>query len=164
MDKKLWENGVPAAYKTIAGYAPTECDGDKECWRKGSEWSTLFIVNGLLWLFMALNMACVAVGAYKPMFRFIGACVACPLYCFHFAMLIVTGIFRFRAAGALCALDESPNNYEELDKNKQPQFNDSWTYKKDGELIMAIWIIALICGGCCISLACGALKPPAMRM
>ena len=125
------------------------CDGDEDCLRAGTRWSHVFLANGLLMIFIATNMICVAVGAYKHKARVVGAYYASCLWCAHFAIIIATGVYRLRPVGMACALNESATNAPTSDIEDA---NDDWTYKKDGALILALWIIQILsCQGCLVA-------------
>merc|ERR1712014_387818 len=82
------------AYIQVGNVAIDECDGDEDCMKRGTQWSAIFAVGGVLYLCLTINMIFVGIGAWKAWARFIGACCACPMWCFNFAMIIVTATFR----------------------------------------------------------------------
>ena len=95
------------------------------------------------------------VGAYKALVRLIAALCTCILCLYAFSMLIVTPVYRFRPMGALTALCEDDTNVICTDVNDSSCVNSDWTYKKDGELILAIWIVQLIfCVFSCVGSIC----------
>lgn len=102
---------------------------------------------------LMINMICVGIGAWKAWARFTGAICAFPMWCFNFAMLIVTATFRFRAYGKACALVESDTN---MPSDSFEDLDDQWTYEKDGALIMGIFIVAIL--NCCACFSC-ATRP-----
>jgi hypothetical protein len=135
-------------------YALT-CLGDIDCGMAGSRWSHIFLMQGLLFLFIMLNFGCIAVGAYKPVFRLIGAWCASCLCCAHFGIIIATAVYRFRAVGKMCALSEQWTNFS----SDIEDTDDTWTYKSDGALILAIWIIQLLTFCCCCCAGSMPLRP-----
>ena len=156
---------VPTEYQTAAaGYyavfkwAPSECDGDEECWARGTQWSHLYITLGIVYLLLCIQMMMVACGARKAGWRIAASMMSCPLGCAQFAMVIVVGIYRFRAAGKLCALSEQPTNW-----TSSTEVDDFWTYEQDGRLIMAWWIFTLITMFMCGS-GCGPIARMPYRM
>ena len=82
-------------------------------------------------------MICVGLGAFNAWLRLFGMCSASCLCCLHFAFIIVTGVYRFRDYGKLCALNKLYTNQTSTDEPA----NDDWTYEKDGTLILSLWII-----------------------
>ena len=126
-----------------------------EDYKAGTMWSVAFAFNGFLMLAILLNFVCVCLGAYKAIFRMIGALCACCICCVHLIAIIVTAITRFNLHAQLCALNPTPTNY--VGKDEMPPTTDLWTYEKDGALILALWLIQLLC--CCCS-CCGAAIYP----
>ena len=86
------------------------CDGDADCMLSGSKWSVLFIVNGLLMLFLMFNMVCVGFGTKMPACRVTGAIVGGILGLVNFAMIVTTAVYRFSAIGMLCSMDVTSTN------------------------------------------------------
>jgi hypothetical protein len=82
------------------------CLGDEDCLNKGSKWSHIFLMNGLILICITLNYICIAVGAHKPLMRLIAAWVAPFLCCAHIGIIIATAVYRFSDAGKICALSE----------------------------------------------------------
>ena len=125
------------------------CDGDEDCLKAGSRWSHVFLANGILMAVIALNMVCVAVGAYKATIRTVAAYFAVCIYCAHFGTIVATGVYRFRPIGMACAMSEKATN---APTENVVDINDDWTYKKDGTLLLALFIVQLVtCQGCCIA-------------
>ena len=126
-----------------------------EDYKAGTMWSAAYAFNGFLMLAIVVNFLCVCAGAYKAIFRMIGSLCACCLCCVHLIAIIVTAITRFNLHAQLCSLNPSPTNY--VGKDEMPPATDLWTYEKDGALILALWLIQLLC--CCCS-CCGAAVWP----
>lgn len=145
-----------SAYVAVGTAAVDECDMDEDCIKRGTQWSTLFVVNGILYICLMINMICVGIGAWKAWARLFGAVCAFPMWCFNFAMLIVTATFRFRAYGKACALNEQYTNMTCSDADCINDVDDTWTYMKDGALIMGIFIVAIL--NCCACFSC-ATRP-----
>ena len=82
-------------------------------------------------------MICVGLGAYYAILRLIGMICASCLCCLQFSFIIVTGVYRFRDYGRLCALSKLWTNQTSTDEPA----DDTWTYAKDGNLILALWIL-----------------------
>lgn len=142
-------------------FSKTDCSKDKKCLYKGSQWSTIYLANGILLLLIALNMICVGVGSYKAMPRLIGAWVAQILCCAHFAIIIVTAVFRFSIAGRLCAMN---NVWTSAPSSDADDVSDAWTMKKDGSLILALWILQLLFCCCCCGAGMAPMAPPKGNM
>ena len=124
-------------------------------YKAGTMWSVAFAFNGFLFVAIFVNFICVCAGAYKAIFRMLGALCACCLCCVHLIAIIVTAITRFNLHAQLCALNPTPTNY--VGKDEKPPTTDLWTYEKDGALILAFWILQLFC--CCCT-CCGAAVYP----
>merc|ERR1719230_2489913 len=95
------------AYVLVGYAAPDQCDQDEDCAKLGTQWSALYLFNGLLYLCLMGNMICVGIGTWKAMARMLGAACALPCWCFNFAMLMVTATYRYRGYGKACALNET---------------------------------------------------------
>ena len=121
------------------------CRVGSDCQKEGTLWSVIFMLNGILMLLIVVKQLFVCVGVYVAACRMIAGCWAIYLWCPYFAALIVTPVFRFSDKSKLCALNPTPTNYDSWDA--RPQSDDTWTYEKDGALILALWILQLIC--CC---------------
>ena len=128
-------------------------DCDQDCKDAGSQWSTVFFLNGVVTLLLVINFMCVCVGSRVAVVRLLAAWFACCICCAHFPIIITTAVFRFRPQGMLCALSEANTYYS--DDESLP--TDDWTYEKDGSLILALWIIQLLCCCCC---CCAGATPP----
>lgn len=148
---ELWTD--PEEALSLRNEIAVDCDAD--CQKLGSRWSVIFILNGILLLLVLLNMCCVGVGAYVPIFRCLGACCAPWCCCAHFAIIVMTGVFRFSLYGRLCALSKGATNW--TSKDDAP--DDDWTYEKDGQLILALWILQILSFVCCCGVSCLPLRP-----
>ena len=116
-------------------------------------------MNGMLMVLLLLNLCCACVGAYKASFRILGAICGYCLCCLHLVVLIITPALRFSKRGRLCAYSSAPTNY--LGKDVDPIVDDTWTYKKDGALIIALWIIQFLCCCCtCFGATQRGMVPP----
>ena len=128
-----------------------ECGNDWGCWRRGSEWSGTFLMNGLILIFTMLTCCCVGAGAYQPMCRQLGALcmsVACML---NLIAAIMTAAVRFRPQGALCA---AYHGYTAVPSDQIKDISDSWTFAKDGAFLAAMFILMLLGSCLCCALAC----------
>ena len=126
---------------------------DEDCLKAGSRWSHVYITNGMILVCIILNFVCVAVGAYKGMLRVIAALFSLCLCIPHFAIIIATGVYRFRTIGLLCAESLTPTNKP----SKDAEIDDSWTMRKDAQLILALWLVQLLC--CAFTCVLGAVGP-----
>ena len=128
-------------------------DCDEDCLKAGTKWSDVYIANGIILLMIVCNMICVGIGACNAVCRLTGSICANLLCCAHFGIVIATAVYRFRPMGALCSkLPENTN----IPTTEPADVDDAWTYVKDGELILACWIIQFLCCCCC----CGAGNRP----
>ena len=132
------------------------CGEDKECADLGTRWTTIFLMNAILLLIISVNMIFVAVGAFKPVFRCIGAWSACVICPAHLAIIIVSFIIRFSHSGRACSLSLEATNWPSADPLDS---NDFWTFKKDAQLILGILIIQISCCCCCCLTGCAPISP-----
>ena len=102
-----------------------------------------------------VNMILVVIGANKLTVRLIAGYCGIALCIAHFATLIATAVYRFRDVGKLCTYSEAPTN---VPNDKPEDANDDWTYKKDASLILALWIIQLLCCCSCMGTALSPLR------
>jgi len=136
-------------------------DCDSDCQKKGSEWSTAFFANAVIIMLVIFNMVCACVGTKKAIARVIASCCACAICCAHFGIIITTAVFRFRPQGQLCALSLRPTS---VPADKDSEITDDWTYEKDGALLLALWIIQLLCCCCCGGAGSGHGNKPQANM
>ena len=112
-------------------------DCDAECWKKGSRWSLVYLLNALVVLLLMISMVLICIGTRHPKLRIISSYLASIICLFHSVVLILTAVFRFRPQGMLCALNEQPTYWSSDDEHP----TNEWNYKKDSQLILALWII-----------------------
>ena len=99
------------AKKLIESIA-AECQEDLDCYRVGSQFSKIYMINAIFLTLVFFQMLCLAGGAFRPWFNFFGVlCTPC-VFCAHFIIIIITGTYRFSDAGKLCALTTLPSYYE----------------------------------------------------
>ena len=143
-----------------------EADCDADCQKEGTRWSLVFQFNGITLALLALTYLLLALGARFFTVRIIGACMNCFLTCVHFAAIVTTAVYRFNAKGKLAAICLSPSHYEEGGVPDDPLgsgvLNSDWTFKKDGDLILAIWVcqLFLVFALCCLGSLPLCLAPP----
>lgn len=95
-------------------------------------------MNGVMLLIIAVNMIFVAVGAYKPVFRCIGAWYSCLICPANFTIIIASFFIRLSPAGQVCALSIKATNWPSVNLEDT---NGNWTYARDAMLILGILII-----------------------
>ena len=61
-------------------------------------------------------------------------------------VFITTAVWRFGPAGKLCSMNIAPT----FQGNLKDDTEDTWTYEKDGQLILALWILQILGCGCCL--------------
>ena len=141
--------------KKIADEIYEDCDAD--CLTNGSRWSFVYWMNCLVLFAVIVASFCVMCGTKTHYCRVISAvCMSCWC-CLHFISMIITAMLRFNKFGRICSLNMTATNY--LSKT---EFNDDWTYEKDGSLILVIWIMQLL-GSCCCCFMGVNVPTPAMR-
>lgn len=116
-------------------------DCGDDCGSCGTNWSKLLLMNGIIMILVALNQACIMIGRHKAFFYLIGAYCGAIICLLHVAALVITVIFRFNTPGRICSLSTLPTNYY---SSKAGEFNDMWTYSKDGTLILSLWIVQIL--------------------
>ena len=88
---------------------------------------------------MALNFVLLTFGAFWFYPRLIGTFINCCCGCCNLGGFIFALGVRFNPLGAHCVLNVAPLQYE-----GDSQFNDSWTYKKDGGVLAAFGTLQII--------------------
>ena len=78
-------------------------------------------------IIQGINFILLSVGAFYFYPRLIGTFCNFCLGCCHLSAFSMALAARYSPAGAICAVNISSNQYE-----GDGQFNDEWTYKKDG--------------------------------
>ena len=69
-------------------------------------WSVVLAYASILYLLMAILVLCLGVSYYLPICAIFSACGVCCGQCAHFALIIVTGVFRFSKSGEKCAEED----------------------------------------------------------
>ena len=163
----LYDTSCGAPYSDDQEAADLIADLRKDCTSEscieaGSRWSHIYGGMGTIMLLIMCSTCCVCIGAYKPIFRCIAGCAMNCLCCAHFGMWIATAVYRFRPYGKLCALSKVWTNYTSTDLLSTDYYDDSWTYEKDGSLILGLWVVQLL--GCCCCCFAGVNMPKPARM
>ena len=133
--------------KYLQDLIKTDCDAD--CMKEGTRWSLIFLFNGLTMALLSFTYLLIAIGSRYFTTRIIGACLNCFLSCVHFATIVTTAIYRFNTKGKLAAICIAPSYFEGSDTGV---IGNSWTFKKDGDLILTIWVcqLFLVLALCCL--------------
>ena len=100
----------------------------------------------------------VSVGVFLYPMRIIAIFLQSIFCLLNFGVVIVTSVFRFNTVGKLAALSLAGSTYEVNDG--KASISTERTYADDGELILRLWIISLICVIAQCLLACYAAAPP----
>jgi len=122
-----------------------KCGTDLECYKKGSRWSAIYIINGIITLLLALNMGCVLIGSKHLVPRMMAGLSAPFLCCAHVGVCIATAVLRYTPPGMLCSLSNAPTNWV----GKPELVTDLWTYKKDGLFILICWVLQMCAMSLC---------------
>ena len=95
--------------KEICGSVNTKSDSCLQEIKKGIDWSTIFVFNGVVLFLISFAFLLIAIGAYIFIARVAGACLNLWLGFAHFAAIIVTAVYRFNRRGFFAAncLDHS---------------------------------------------------------
>ena len=112
-----------------------DCLLDKSCRDLGSNWSSVYLSNAIVLLALVANMICVGFGSCIPMCRLTGAWFASFLCLAHFAVIVVTGVYRYSSMGVLCSLATGSSNIT------SDSVDDDWTYEKDARLMVFLFVI-----------------------
>ena len=130
-----------SAYDSCGNYALIADDGDVNF---DTKWTVLLKYNAFLYLILSIIMFLTIFGScFAPLLccTFMGlTCGGCA----HTALLITTGVFRFRSEGKLC------------EENTAPVSADN-TFQDHADKIKALFIaqcVMLIFVGCCQAFAC----------
>jgi len=123
-----------------------------DCLKNGTRWSVAFNFNGVMLFFQACNFLLMTFGAYWFYPRLIGTFVNCCYGCCHLAAwTMAVGVFG-SPLGQSCVINVQPNQYE-----GKEIFNDSMTWKKDGQILISLgalqcilWCVQCFC--CCLPL------------
>ena len=100
------------------------CDGkEEECREKGTEWTMAWSFNASIMIIQGINFIVLSIGAFYFYPRLIGTFCNFCLGCCHLSAFSVALSTRYSAPGAICAINISPNQYDE-DKG----WDDEWTY------------------------------------
>ena len=74
--------------------------------QKGTQWSTIYILNGVTLVLIGSNAVLMIFGAWYFYPRLLALIFNLFLTLLHFCAIVTTGVFRFRALGKLCALSK----------------------------------------------------------
>lgn len=108
---------------------------DKNCRDNGSNWSYVFLINAIVLVAIIANMICVGFGGCIPSCRYTGAVCASFLCLIHFAIIVMTGVYRYNSMGVLCSLATGSTNIS------SDSIDRDWTYHEDGRLMIFLFII-----------------------
>ena len=97
------------------------------------------MLNGIILILLFLAYVLIAIGSGSFHARLIGACLNCWVSVAHVGAILVTGFYIFSPAGRLAANCKDNSFYGGDLKDSEPM-GDDWTFKKDADLIMGIWI------------------------
>ena len=75
-----------------------------------TQWSVIFQLNAVVFLVHTILTGLLLIGTVFPPFIICGGCGHCYSSCAYFAAIIVTGVFRYRSEGELCAKSDSFTN------------------------------------------------------
>lgn len=123
---------------------------DKSCGQMGSGWSHIILANAILMILLFCNLGCIIMGRIRAKWRLLGAYAGFALALAHFGILIAAAIYRFRPQGALCSLDLTLTDFP---TSNPKDSGDSWSFEKDGSLILALWVLQIIGAPMCCLLA-----------
>ena len=102
--------------------------------QRGTQWSTIYILNGMTLILIGSNAVLMIFGAFYFYPRLFALVCNLFLTLLHFCAIVTTGVFRFRALGKLCALSKQPTKKEDVE----------WTYQSDATLIDVLWSFQII--------------------
>ena len=88
-----------------------EAECDEDCMKKGSRWSVLFFVDGLVMFGYSVGFVCMICAMKVPVVRLATSACACCMCLTQFGTIITIGVFRFNSWGLLCSLSERRNMY-----------------------------------------------------
>ena len=121
---------------------------DEDCVNAGTGWSMVMLMNGLLMVFIFLNLGCVIMGRIKAFWRVVAAYAGFVIFLVNIAILSVTGYLRYRPQGALCSVNA---DYTHAPNTNHKDVDDTWTYEKDGSMMLGLWLVqAVFMIPCCL--------------
>ena len=145
-EKRAAWSDAEKAYDFMVNIQESDCDDD--CMKRGTQWSTVMLMNGLMMIFIFFNLSCVIMGRIKAYFRVVAAYAGFIIFLTNLAILSVTGYLRYRPTGALCSLYTENSNVPTTNKD---DVDDAWTFEKDGGLIIGLWLVqAVLMIPCCL--------------
>ena len=89
-------------------------------------------------------MIFVCIGACVPVMRIISSIFGHAVCLFHFCVIVMTAVFRFRHQGRLCAMNKTLTYWESSTEKMTHDKFDDWDYRDDSKGILAIWIIQCV--------------------
>ena len=118
----------------------TYCFNNAEvCFKYGTQWTAAFNINGILLVLMACNFILLIFGSFYFYPRLVGTYLNCCCSCGHIAVAAYALALRFNPVGAHCAINVARIQYKGASK-----FDDTWTYKRDGDTLAALCILQVI--------------------
>jgi len=105
------------------------------CREKGTEWTQAWSFNASIMIIQGINFIVLSIGAFYFYPRLIGTFCNFCLGCCHLSAFSIAIAARYSPAGALCAINISPNQVD------GKTWSDEWTYQKEGQLLGALGIV-----------------------
>lgn len=130
---KLGHNQESGEYQDLVDEIAGQIRSQEDV-QKGTQWSTIYILNGVTLVLIGSNSVLMIFGARYFYPRLLALIFNLFLTLLHFCAIVTTGVFRFRALGKLCALSKQPTKESDLD----------WTYQSDATLIDVLWSFQII--------------------
>ena len=112
----------------------TECD--QECREKGTQWSFLFMFNGIVLLLLCITYLLIAFGAKYFRARIIGSLLNIILLPIYISSVVIIACYRFSKQGKLAALCQASAHFED---DHEPM-SALMTFERDGNIILGTWI------------------------
>ena len=112
------------------------CDGDKDCYARGTDWTSVWGFNAAIMFLQAANFVVLAIGGFWWYPRVVGTILnflcAC---CFHFTAIVMLFGGRLSPPGDLCSYNIVTSTYNSSDKEWDP---DGYTYEDDANKMMGL--------------------------
>ena len=131
-------------------------DCDSECLNQGTQWSTIYAMNGTILAMLCVTYAIYAVGSHIFAARVLAAWLNFFLGWVHFIAIIMTWVLRYRTQGLLAS-----NCLDKAEWNGVGKAMGDWTFEDDSNQILVITIIQsfLMFALCCLGSYPLRIKP-----
>ena len=139
----LWDEWTD---DTAAAQLKTEInDLDDNKFAKGSRFTELYLIGGIIGLLLALSYLLMIVSRFvlSKVLASMGFISGQLLWSFKLFFIVTTGMMRFSSMGKLASLSTCPTSYDQSVGFDDYYVEDSRTYADDAEFITMIWAFSM---------------------